>query len=85
MRPDRLLVKIKHGGLDNVSFRDFRRLVEACGFELGRQRGSHLWFEHPDLPVSLSLQALSGEAKPYQIRQFLAILQEYPRQTEGLL
>jgi hypothetical protein len=51
--------------------------TRAFGFELSRVHGSHHIFEHPDIPEILNLQNYKGEAKPYQIEQFLALVEEY--------
>lgn len=61
----------------NVSFADFRRLVEAAGFQAMRTSGSHIVFVHPAVTEHLSLQPYRGEAKPYQIRQFLTLMEQY--------
>lgn len=75
--PDKLLRRLAGGSLANVSFADMRRLVEAFGFELRRVSGSHHIFAHPDIPEILNLQDVRGEAKPYQIRQFLRLVERY--------
>ena len=54
-----------------------RRLVEAFGFELSRTSGSHHIFSHPEAPELLNLQEVRGQAKPYQIRQFLRLVERY--------
>jgi hypothetical protein len=54
-----------------------RELVEAFGFELRRVRGSHHIFERVGVPELLNLQEIGGEAKPYQIRQFLRVVRRY--------
>jgi len=76
MKPRKLLQRIL-GGSRNVRFDDFRRLVEAFGFTLVRISGSHHIFSHPDAPELVNLQAVNGEAKTYQIRQFLKLVEEY--------
>jgi predicted RNA binding protein YcfA (HicA-like mRNA interferase family) len=53
------------------------RLVEAFGFQLSRVNGSHHVFSHPDLSELLNLQDVKGEAKPYQIRQFLRLVERH--------
>jgi predicted RNA binding protein YcfA (HicA-like mRNA interferase family) len=53
-------------------------LVTAFGFMLQRTRGSHHIYAHPDIPESRS----AGEAKPYQIRQFLRLIEKYNRKME---
>ncbi len=77
MRPKKLLLRLMRGSLANVSFADMRRLVEGFGFSLIRTSGSHHIFVHPDAPSQLNLQEVGGEAKPYQIRQFLRIVERY--------
>jgi hypothetical protein len=49
----------------------------AAGFELRRTSGSNNIFAHPDVPELLNLQELRGQAKPYQIRQFLRLVERY--------
>jgi len=75
--PRRLFDRITHGDLKNIAFTDFRRLVEACGFELDRVRGSHHIYRGPATRERLNLQPVGGQAKPYQIRQFLALVDKY--------
>ncbi len=64
-------------GSKNIRFSDMVRLVEAFGFRLSRVRGSHHIFVHPDLAELLNLQEVDGKAKPYQIRQFLRLIERY--------
>ncbi|HVC57446.1 MAG TPA: type II toxin-antitoxin system HicA family toxin [Stellaceae bacterium] len=64
------------GDRRNVAFGEFCRLVEAFGFTLRRVSGSHHIYRHRDSPRPLSLQPYDGEAKPYQIVQFLEIVEE---------
>jgi predicted RNA binding protein YcfA (HicA-like mRNA interferase family) len=52
-------------------------LVEAFGFRLSRTEGSHHIFVHPDVPVLINLQDVKGQAKPYQMRQFLKLVERY--------
>jgi predicted RNA binding protein YcfA (HicA-like mRNA interferase family) len=46
------------------------------GFEEDRQAGSHRMFVHPCGAV-LNLQNEGGQAKPYQIKQFLEAVDAY--------
>jgi predicted RNA binding protein YcfA (HicA-like mRNA interferase family) len=82
MKPRKLLEKLLTGSLNNISFRDFRQLVEAFGFTLSRVRGSHYIFNHPRVPEHVNLQEVNGKAKPYQIRQFLKLVEEYNLELE---
>ena len=51
-------------------------LVEAFGFKLARVSGSHHIFKHPNVADIVNIQNRRGKAQPYQIRQFLAIVEE---------
>jgi predicted RNA binding protein YcfA (HicA-like mRNA interferase family) len=81
MKPRKLLEKILAGSL-NVSFADMCRLVEAFGFQLSRVSGSHHIFTRPKMPELVNLQEVGGKAKPYQIRQFLKLVEEYNLRLE---
>ena len=59
-----------------------RRLVEAFGFELRRTSGSHHVFSHPEVRELLNLQEVRGQTKPYQIRQFLRLVERYALRLE---
>jgi len=76
MNPQKLLRKILAGS-GNVRFDDFVQLVVAFGFQLDRIRGSHHIFVHPDIDELLNVQDAHGEAKRYQIRQFLKLVEKY--------
>lgn len=52
-------------------------LVEAFGFRLSRVNGSHHIFVHPNVREIVNLQEVNGKAKPYQIRQFLQLVERY--------
>jgi hypothetical protein len=73
----RLLARLARGDVANVSFADMRRLVEAFGFELRRTSGSHHVFVHPDVRELVNLQDVRGQAKPYQVRQFIRLVERY--------
>ena len=81
MNKKRLLEKILAGSR-NISFNDFIALVEAFGFELSRTRGSHQIYEHPDVREILNLQNVNGQVKPYQVRQFLQLVEQYSLKLE---
>lgn len=67
----------------NARFEDVCRLVEAFGFRLVRVSGSHHIFVHPALAELVNLQELGGEAKPYQVRQFLRLVERHNLTLEG--
>ena len=69
--------KLTAGSLD-IRFEDFILLLEKFGFVLDRTRGSHYIFVHPHIAELLSIQPRKdGKAKPYQLRQFLKLLETY--------
>ena len=70
------------GDMRNVGFTEFCRLVEAFGSTLRRVSGSHHIYRHPDVPRPLSLQPHQREAKPYQISQFLDMVEEHGLKME---
>jgi len=61
----------------NVRFSEMVTLVEAFGFRLSRVKGSHHIFVHPQVRELVNLQNVDGTAKPYQIRQFLRLVERY--------
>jgi len=61
----------------NVRFSEMVTLVEAFGFHLSRVKGSHHIFVHPQVQELVNLQDVDGKAKPYQIRQFLRLVERY--------
>ena len=61
----------------NVKYNDFIALVKAFEFVHRRTDGSHDIFKHVSVSESLNTQSRKGEAKPYQVRQFLAIVEEH--------
>lgn len=77
MKSRKLLDRLVRGSLQNVAFADLRRLVEAFGFALVRVSGSHHIFSHPGIPELVNLQEVKGQGKPYQIRQFLRLVERY--------
>lgn len=59
-----------------VDFRDFVAMVEAFGFENVRTKGGHRSFAHLACNDLLVIQPKGKDAKRYQIREFLDIVQE---------
>ena len=77
MNRRKLLLRLSQGALQNVRFSEFTGLVEAFGFRLSRSSGSHHIYTHPHVRELVNLQEVHGGAKPYQIRQFLKIVERY--------
>jgi HicA toxin of bacterial toxin-antitoxin, len=64
-------------GSKNIRFSDMVKLVEGFGFRLSRVSGSHHIFVHPQVQELVNFQEVDGKAKPYQIRQFLGLVERY--------
>ena len=67
--------------LNNTNFND---LLKICKSHFGNPRikGSHHIFINSVIPELINLQNVNGKAKPYQIRQFLKIVEKYNLQME---
>ena len=77
MNRKKLLKRLAQGALHNVAFADLRDLVEGFGFKLVRISGSHHIFAHHSVAEQVNLQEVRGDAKPYQIRQLLRLIERY--------
>jgi len=75
-RKRKLLEKILAGS-KNIQFDELVTLVEAFGFSLSRINGSHHIFTHPDISELVNLQNRQGKAVPYQVRQFVILIEKY--------
>jgi predicted RNA binding protein YcfA (HicA-like mRNA interferase family) len=71
------LLKKALAGSKNIRFGDMVALIEAFGFRVARRSGSHHIFEHPAVAELVNLQSHKGNAKPYQVRQFLKLVEQY--------
>jgi len=73
----RKLLKKLLSGSKNIRFIELVTIVEAFGFSLDRVSGSHHIFVHPDIPELINLQNVKSMAKPYQVKQFLKLIEKY--------
>lgn len=80
-KKQKLVQKLLHGST-NIRFSEAQVAVEAFGFVLTRISGSHHIYSHPDVPEMLNLQNYHGQVKPYQIKQFLEIIERYNLEIE---
>jgi hypothetical protein len=60
----------------SLRFAEACTLAECHGWVPVRQRGSHRIFQRPGSAPLLNLQDLRGMAKPYQVRQLLAAIDD---------
>jgi predicted RNA binding protein YcfA (HicA-like mRNA interferase family) len=52
-------------------------LLRALGFEHDRTTGSHRQYVHPKVPRSFPVQPDGKDAKRYQLRELLELIEEY--------
>jgi predicted RNA binding protein YcfA (HicA-like mRNA interferase family) len=60
-----------------MCFADIAGLMTALGFSERAVKGSHHVYVHPRVHHPVSLQAVRGQAEPYQLRQLLRTIDEY--------
>jgi predicted RNA binding protein YcfA (HicA-like mRNA interferase family) len=73
----KLYARVLANPRQSIAFRDFEKLLRAFGFEHVRTTGSHRQYVHPKVPRPLPVQPESKDAKPYQVREFLELVEEY--------
>jgi len=61
----------------NVRFDYLCKSAEFFGFSCRGGKGSHQIFVKDGLLEMLNFQEVKGKAKPYQVRQFLKIIDKY--------
>ena len=76
-KPAKLYALLLQSTNRSIDFRDFVAMVEAFGFANVRTKGSHRTFTHPDCPEVLVLQPKGKDAKRYQVREFLDMVEEF--------
>jgi len=77
IKPTKLYSLLLQSTNRSVAFRDLVTMVEAFGFVHARTKGSHHSYTHPACPRPLVLQPQGKDAKRYQIREFLDMIEEY--------
>ncbi len=81
MKKRKLLQKLL-SGTKNIRFSEAMACAEAFGFQLDRVNGGHHILTHQGIPELLNLQDVKGKAKPYQIKQFLQLIETHNLQME---
>ncbi len=59
---------------NNIRFSDLQNLLLALGFELKRQRGSHILYYHYETGSFMNIQKDGAKAKGYEVRQLREII-----------
>ena len=61
----------------NVRFTELCKAAELFGFKYRGGKGSHVVYVREGVRWPLVFQNVKGKAKPYQVKQFLKIVEEY--------
>ncbi|MHA1440063.1 MAG: type II toxin-antitoxin system HicA family toxin [Promethearchaeota archaeon] len=61
----------------NIRFIDLCNAAELFGFKCKGGKGSHWVYVKEGVREILNFQEVKGRAKPYQVRQFLKIIEKY--------
>ncbi len=77
VRPYKLYAQLLQSSSRTISFRDFEALLAAFGFELARTTGSHRQYVHPAIPRPFPVQPDGKDAKRYQVRELLELVEQY--------
>jgi len=75
-KAEKLFAKVGNNPQD-VRFNEICKLAEAFGFKYKGGKGSHVVYSKKGIPDIVNFQNVNGMAKPYQVRQFLKIVEEY--------
>jgi len=65
-----------------LSFKELQLLVVAAGYRLARIRGDHFVYSRSGTPEIINLQPIKSNAKAYQVRQVLGIIEKYEIEIE---
>jgi predicted RNA binding protein YcfA (HicA-like mRNA interferase family) len=65
-----------------LSFAEFQKLLEAFGYHHVRTNGSHHIYRREDVRDNRVIQPHGKEAKPYQVQQFLDIIEQFALQLD---
>ena len=61
----------------NVRFDEIFGMAEVFGFKFKGGKGSHRVFVRAGITEIMNFQNVKGKVKPYQIKQFLKIIEKY--------
>ena len=76
MNKKKLLLRIINNP-KNINFKNFILIIESFRFVLARKKGSHYIYKNNEINEIINIQNFNGDAKPYQIKQFLSIVEKY--------
>ena len=65
------------GRVTNVRFEELCQAAESFGFKFKGGKGSHRIFVREGVKELLNFQDVRGKSKPYQVRQFIKLIEKY--------
>jgi hypothetical protein len=65
------------GNPADIRFEQLCRAAELFGFKFKGGKGSHRIFVRDGIREMLNFQEVKGKAKPYQVRQFIKVIEKY--------
>ena len=77
VKPSKLYAALLMTNSRSMSFRDFEKLLLAFGFVHARTTGSHRQYTHPLVPRSFPVQPEGKDAKRYQVRELLELIEAH--------
>ena len=77
VKPNKLYERLLTGRGATIAFRDFEKLLVAFGFAHVRTKGSHKIYTHDKLLRPFPVQPTGKDAKQYQVREFLELVEEH--------
>lgn len=76
MNKERLFEELKKNPKD-IRFERLCKIVESFGFRFRGGKGSHRIYIRDGIKELLNFQNVSGKAKPYQVKEFIKIVEKY--------
>lgn len=76
MDKNRIYLELKNNP-KNVRFDFLCNVVEQFGFHYRGGKGSHRIFVRKGVIELLNFQNVNGKVKPYQVKQFIKIIEKY--------
>jgi predicted RNA binding protein YcfA (HicA-like mRNA interferase family) len=83
VKPAKLYAQLLANPRQVIAFRDFEALLRIFGFTLARTTGSHRQYVHPALNRPFPVQPSAKDAKPYQVRELLELIEQYGLDMDG--
>jgi predicted RNA binding protein YcfA (HicA-like mRNA interferase family) len=80
-RDEKIYRKLLETG--KLDFSEFQRLLVAFGYRFKRQNGNHMAYRHAKIPDTRIVQPIGKAAKPYQLEQFLDMIEKFRLTMDG--